>query len=113
MHHRINYMASLRRTGAVVQATQNAPSVIRPLGLIRRVAVIQNAQSGRPGGSPEQQQASSAPGRYDPQQPASSAIIRRPSLAPVVQQQPVAIDMTQVVGKQVSYCHAGGCLRLE
>ena len=56
--------------------------------------VVHNAQSGGRGGVPSSQ--SGPPST--PEQP-GAALVRRPSLAPVVQ--PVAIGMTQVVGKQV------------
>ena len=77
----------------------------------RTSQLVRSMQSGggRGGGASS---SSSQPQQQQPQQASaaspggdqSASLVRRPSLAPMVvqqQQQPVAIDMTQVVGKQV------------
>ena len=73
-------------------------------------------------GAPQQQPLTQQAQQFQPQQPqayqqqqaepkaeVSAALVRRPSFAPV-QQQPVFLDMSQVVGKQVITRTTGRCL---
>lgn len=97
-------MRSLHRTERISFSNQRTHgSALQLSSQTRRTSLlVRSMQSGGRGGgassSSQPQQASAAPAGDQ-----SASLVRRPSLAPAVvqQQQAVAIDMTQVVGKQV------------
>ena len=107
-------MRVLHRTGRISLSNHRTHGIAlqvssRPSRQTSQIVRSMQSGGGRGGGASS---SSSQPQQQQPQQASAAApggdqsasLVRRPSLAPMVvqqPQQPVAIDMTQVVGKQV------------